>query len=340
MIHKHIVNDTDKHFSIDPATREIVNESGKFVLVQGDHKSEQFTFSIPRYVDGHDMSLCNMVQVHYTNTDSETKAVNEDVHETSDLRISQDSEDGEEAVIFSWLITANATQYVGSLAFSISYNCVSNNGEIEYSWNTVDYTEISIKSRHNNSESVITTYPDVLAKWRAETFQMVQDQIDDVVDGSAYVHRTGDTMTGPLNVIAPTENAHAANKGYVDEKRKLFVTTLTANNWEGNAAPYTQRIGIEGILSTDRPHYGAVYDADNETRMAQKEAFALVDDLDTENGAVVFTCFEDKPSVNLTIFLLSLILPIEIWYCPDMSRLFSTSTESFSTAAGTSPSWV
>lgn len=303
MIHEHIVKDTDKHFSIDPVTREIVNESGKIVLVQGDHKSEQFTFSIPRYVDGHDMSLCNMVQVHYTNTDSETKSVNEDVHETSDLRINPDSEDGKETVIFSWLITANATQYVGSLAFSISYNCVAENGDIEYSWNTVDYTEISIKSRHNNSESVITTYPDVLAKWRADTFQMVQDQIDDAVNGEAYVHKTGDTMTGPLSVVNPTENAHAANKEYVDGKRKIFTTTLTANNWTGNTAPYTQRIGIEGILSTDRPHYSAVYDGDQETRLAQKEAFALVDDLDTEDGAVIFTCFEDKPEVNISIQL-------------------------------------
>lgn len=298
MIHEHIVKDTDKHFSIDPVTREIANESGKIVLVQGDHKSEQFTFSIPRYVDGHDMSLCNMVQVHYTNTDKETGAVNEDVHETSDLRISPDSED---IVIFSWLITANATQYVGSLAFSISYNCVSENGDIEYSWNTVDYTGISIKSRHNNSESVVTTYPDVLAKWRADTFQMVQDQIDMTVDGTAYVNRSGDTMIGALNVLDPTENAHAANKGYVDEKRKKFTTTLTANEWEGDAAPYTQRIGIEGILSTDRPHYSAVYATDQETRVAQKEAFAMVDDLDTENGAVVFTCFEDKPSVDIPI---------------------------------------
>ena len=298
MIHEHIVKDTDKHFSIDPATREIVNESGKIVLVQGDHKSEQFTFSIPRYVDGHDMSQCNMVQVHYTNTDKETGAVNEDVYETSDLRVDPDSED---AVIFSWLITANATQYVGSLVFSISYNCVSENGDIEYSWNTVDYTGISIKSRHNNSESVVTTYPDVLAKWRADTFQMVQDQIDMTVDGTAYVNRSGDTMIGALNVLDPTENAHAANKGYVDEKRKVFTTTLTANEWEGDAAPYTQRIGIEGILSTDRPHYSAVYATDQETRVAQKEAFAMVDDLDTDDGSVTFTCFEEKPAVNIPI---------------------------------------
>jgi hypothetical protein len=239
-----------------------------------------------------------MVQVHYTNTDSETKAVNEDVHETSDLQISPDSEDD---VIFSWLITANATQYVGSLAFSISYNCVSENGDIEYSWNTVDYTEISIKSRHNNSESVVTTYPDVLAKWRADTFQMVQDQIDMTVDGTAYVHRSGDTMKGALNVLDPTENAHAANKGYVDEKRKLFNTTLTANDWEGDAAPYAQRIGIEGILSTDRPHVCLIPSDESEVAIAQEENWGIVSRGVAYDGYIEFTCYEDKPETNLTL---------------------------------------
>lgn len=113
--------------------------------------------------------------------------------------------------------------------------------------------------------------------------------------------KSGGTMTGALNVIDPTENTHAANKGYVDEKRKVFTATLTVNDWVGDKAPYTQSIGIEGILSTDQPHYSPVYDADQETRVAQKEAFACVDDLDTADGSVTFTCFEDKPEVNIPI---------------------------------------
>ena len=120
---------------------------------------------------------------------------------------------------------------------------------------------------------------------------------------NAALPMAGGTMTGALNVLDPTENAHAANKGYVDEKRKVFTTTLTVNDWVGNTAPYTQRIGIEGILSTDRPHYSAVYDKNQNTRLAQKEAFALVDDLDTEDGVLIFTCFEDKPKVGLSIQL-------------------------------------
>lgn len=113
--------------------------------------------------------------------------------------------------------------------------------------------------------------------------------------------KAGGTMTGNLNVLDPTEDSHATNKKYVDSKRKPFDVTLTTNDWVGDKAPYTQTIGVEGILETDRPHYGAVYDSDQETRIAQKEAFAMVDDLDTADGSVTFTCFEDKPAVNIPI---------------------------------------
>ena len=137
------------------------------------------------------------------------------------------------------------------------------------------------------------------AQTAADNAQTAADNAQNTANDA--IPKAGGTMTGALNVLDPTENAHAANKGYVDGKRKVFATTLTANDWEGDEAPYIQRIGIEGILSTDKPHYGAVYDEDQETRLAQKEAFAMVDDLDTEDGAVIFTCFEDKPEVNIPI---------------------------------------
>ena len=112
-------------------------------------------------------------------------------------------------------------------------------------------------------------------------------------------------QTAADNAQAAAGNAKTAavyeSKEYTDSKHSTFAVTLTVNDWDGDAAPYTQTIGVEGILSTDRPHYGPVYDADKDTRLAQKEAFAMVDDLDTSNGSVTFTCFEDKPTVNIPI---------------------------------------
>lgn len=116
--------------------------------------------------------------------------------------------------------------------------------------------------------------------------------------------KSGGTVTGALTVPDPTQPGHAANMGYVtgyvDSKRMEFQVTLTADGWTG-AGPYTQTLPLEGILSTDRPHFGAVYDADLGMNLARKEGFALVDDLDTGDGTVTFTCFEEKPTVSIPI---------------------------------------
>lgn len=48
MAHNHIVADSDMHFVIDPATREITNGSGKATIIQNDHNSERSTFDFTR----------------------------------------------------------------------------------------------------------------------------------------------------------------------------------------------------------------------------------------------------------------------------------------------------
>ena len=69
MGHEHNVQDLDARFTIDPVTRQIKNESKKkLLLIQGDHNSEIFGFRCPRYVESHDMSLCNEVEVIKTST--------------------------------------------------------------------------------------------------------------------------------------------------------------------------------------------------------------------------------------------------------------------------------
>lgn len=81
-----------------------------------------------------------------------------------------------------------------------------------------------------------------------------------------------------------------------------WTVDLPAGGWSSEA-PYTQTVAVEGILATDRPHYGVVLSDNLETALAEKEAFALVDDLETANGSVTFTCFEEKPQVDLNIQL-------------------------------------
>lgn len=85
-------------------------------------------------------------------------------------------------------------------------------------------------------------------------------------------------------------------------KAPLHLTaTITAASWTGSAAPYTQEITIAGILATDAPHITPVYSDTLETALAQKEAWGMVSEADAGAGKLVFTCFEDKPTVAVPI---------------------------------------
>jgi len=165
MAHIHSVYDTDSHFSINPITRVLKNEaSTKTNVIQFDHNSERFTFEIPRKVEDHDMSLCNVIQIHYINIDSQTKAKNVGVYDVDDMQISPESDD---VVILSWLISQNATQLVGSLNFLIRFACVTD-GTVDYVWNTAVYSGISVSSGIYNGEAVVEEYADILEQWRQE----------------------------------------------------------------------------------------------------------------------------------------------------------------------------
>ena len=90
-------------------------------------------------------------------------------------------------------------------------------------------------------------------------------------------------------------------KEYSDSKHSTFAATITVNDWEGSAAPYTQTIGIDGILSTDKPHISPVYADSLETKLAQREAWMMVCDAEAGDGEITFTCFETKPTTAVPI---------------------------------------
>jgi hypothetical protein len=140
---RHGVYDSDTHFTINPSNRALKNEgSNKTVLIQYDHNSERFTFEIPRYIESHDMSLCNVVQVHFNNQQSKG------VYDVTDMQISPENEN---VIIMSWLVSSEATQYAGSLEFLIRFSCVEN-GKVEYVWSTAIYSGISISNGIYNSK--------------------------------------------------------------------------------------------------------------------------------------------------------------------------------------------
>ena len=211
MAHLHSVYDSDMHFSISPITRAIRNESDKKSLVQYDHKSERFTFELPRYVEEHDMSLCNRVEIHYINIGS-GKEQNEDVYEVDDLQISPDDNG---VVICSWLVSANATQLAGSLSFLLRFACVADDGTIEYAWHTEIFKGITISDGMNNGEAVIIEYSDVLEAWKAEILAEIE-----VSENTAFLndYYYGDPMIFPSPIEEFT---------YREEENVVYLTGLT-----------------------------------------------------------------------------------------------------------------
>lgn len=166
MAHIHSVYDTDLHFSISPKSRTILDESGtKTVLIQGDHNSERCTFELPRVIDGHDMLKCNVVQIHYNNVDAVSKASSRDVYEVDDLQVSPEDEN---VVICSWLISRNATKYVGALGFLLRFACSSDGSHIDYAWHTAVCTALSVSTGIDNTGIVVEEFSDVLEQWRQQ----------------------------------------------------------------------------------------------------------------------------------------------------------------------------
>lgn len=212
MAHKHSIYDTDLHFVIDPVTRQIINQSPKkTTLIQGDHNSERFTFEMPRTIEGHDMSLCDKVEIHYINTASNKIDVSKDFYKADDVQISPD---GEDVVIFSWLISGLATKYDGDLAFLIKFKCLSGD-VVDYKWNTDIHSNINVGLGMDNADATDEEYIDLIEKWKLDTLAEIEAK------GQAVLSSLPEEYTSLV-----TQEIGTSNTKVVSQKA---VTELTAD---------------------------------------------------------------------------------------------------------------
>ena len=99
--------------------------------------------------------------------------------------------------------------------------------------------------------------------------------------------------TGATNASDARSNLGAAS-------RVSYTATITTA-WTGSSAPYTQDVTVSGILASDCPHIAPVYSSTLETALLEKEAWSMVSKAETSDGSIMFTCFEDKPSTEISI---------------------------------------
>lgn len=217
MAHSHSVYDTDAHFQVNKATRMISNvSSSKITLIQYDHNSERFTFEMPRYIEGHDMMNCNEVEIHYLNVASNRAEQTEGVYTVDDLEYCTDDES---LIIFTWLVSQNATRYVGSLNFILRFVCRT--GEtVDYVWNTAIYSGVAISNGMYNGDVIVEEYADILAQWEARL---------EALEGNSFtVSDTYDATSG--EAISGKGVADALNQTYQNIKGNLMPTATTAGN--------------------------------------------------------------------------------------------------------------
>ena len=179
MVHKHSVRDTNAHFTIDQFTRQIKNSSAeKTTIVQYDHNSQRLTFEMPLNIDGHAMTLCDLIEIHFINISTDGKNKNHGTYEVNDIKA-----DGDKAV-FTWLISQEATQLAGSLSFFIVFKCTEN-GVTVYRWGTEICKTLAISEGMDNGETVLTEYPDILAQWKAQIFDASDTAVVNVATAEA-----------------------------------------------------------------------------------------------------------------------------------------------------------
>lgn len=163
MLHEHNIIDNDVHFIISD-TGEINllsdNKDSIIYIQQFLHLSESFTFEAPRYIEGHDMSLSNIVNIHFTNIDSKTKEESKDIYPVDGLKV---DEQDENKIIFTCKLKDTCTRYVGLLKFSIIFECHEDDVVI-YRWPTDIFSKIMIRRTNYNSESIVIEHSDIISE--------------------------------------------------------------------------------------------------------------------------------------------------------------------------------
>lgn len=162
----------------------------------------------------------------------------------------------------------------------------------------------------DEGDAVNKAYVDAIARIASDAqtaAQTAQNKADSAkTTAEAALARSGGDMTGHMTVLEPEADANPATKKYVDDvvanTHMTAQVMLPASGWS-STAPFTQTVAVEGILATDQPHISPVYSTTLATAISQKENWAMVCKAVTANGSITFTCFEDKPTVNIPVQL-------------------------------------
>lgn len=214
---KHEVKDADVHFVVDADSRKIIKQTPtKVYLMQYDHNSEEFTFDVPFKIENHDMSQCDLIQVHYENTSAGTsvgtRKTYRGVRDIDPTTLVIDEE--KKLVSFSWLVPDTATTFAGTLKFQLKFICYDKeDGAVPgYKWHTDVNEDIGIKAGLGYTENDFS--PATTATLQSIEIEEIDNGLRITLDGVAYeLYNGSGSGSVPANV----------------ETKDNKVTTIAAN---------------------------------------------------------------------------------------------------------------
>lgn len=168
LTHGDVIVSVDDACVIDVTTRKIIVHSPDTGIAQYDHNSKRITFTIKRNVNGHDMSEVDRIAIKYLNVKKS------DMYIVNDAAVSDDGE----SVTFTWLVSGNVTQEVGSLVFLINFRCYSDDGTITYNWSTQPCSTYSILKGVNSMDSNPQELYDFWTRYQSMVYEVAEDAED------------------------------------------------------------------------------------------------------------------------------------------------------------------
>lgn len=273
--------ETEPHIVIgDNRVIEVPSELQR-IAVQYDHNVETVTFDCPRYWDGLDMSTMR-IYINYKRADS---AVGMSIPKNVTVDEIDDS-----IMHFDWTITRGATLVPGTLSFNVCVKKPTLQGTEENHWNSEVNTQMRV------SEGL---------EYEEQKNPQAADLISDLID---RMEKTEETV-GKAGLIISTEqmnNLLAQFDGLKAELAKrtetvVFNATIATSKWSAGSAPYTQLVSVPGLKATDSPHATPVYSTTQSIAVDQEIAWNRISEGEARDNGVMFTCFEDKPTVDIPI---------------------------------------
>lgn len=200
----------------------------------------------------------------------------------------------------NWSRMSNVS--VGLLAIAKEYSDLYTNGNID--------SANALLAKHPQLRQALFTperwnqLRDAIIALQRFFLEDVESMITEVARSTVGINDAAageDAQLNAYSVAKVNEIINGLNNELTNRYSQVRTVTLAAAGWSATA-PFTQRINLAGVRSTDSP---LAFINDAQTKAARKAQLKQlnkhVDRLHTYNGYVVFECDSSRPTINLNL---------------------------------------